>query len=65
MAAENFQPGDVVQLNSGGPKMTIWEKSNNQGWWFCKWFNPAGVLVGEQFPPYALTKLLEDASAGQ
>ena len=39
--AEQFKAGDVVQLKSGGPKMTIREIENWDGgpraW--CKWFH--------------------------
>lgn len=39
--AEQFKPGDVVQLKSGGPKMTIKEVEEWNGamraW--CQWFH--------------------------
>lgn len=31
-----FNVGDVVQLNSGGPKMTVTELAGDQVW--CMWF---------------------------
>lgn len=34
----NFKPGDVVQLKSGGPAMTVSEVSPNVGI-VCHWFN--------------------------
>lgn len=33
-----FKAGDVVELNSGGPVMTILEVKNN-GWVVCEWFD--------------------------
>ena len=36
--SEALKPGDVVQLASGGPEMTIqWEL--NSGGWQCTWFD--------------------------
>jgi uncharacterized protein YodC (DUF2158 family) len=29
--------GDVVRLKSGGPKMTVQERYENE--WLCKWFD--------------------------
>jgi len=41
MATDTFKPGDVVQLKSGGPKMTVTKVDNNAArkptvW--CVWF---------------------------
>lgn len=37
MANETFQPGDIVQLKSGSPKMTVlW---SNDGKTYCFWFD--------------------------
>jgi uncharacterized protein YodC (DUF2158 family) len=33
-----FKVGDVVQLKSGGPFMTI-ESRSQQGGWMCIWFD--------------------------
>jgi uncharacterized protein YodC (DUF2158 family) len=57
--ADDFQPGDVVQLKSGGPKMTIDHTYTNayniRGAW-CTWFdgdNPKG----KWYPLTSLTKV--------
>jgi uncharacterized protein YodC (DUF2158 family) len=34
----SFKPGDVVQLNSGGPKMTV-EAAQSDGSLRCVWFH--------------------------
>jgi uncharacterized protein YodC (DUF2158 family) len=36
--------GDVVQLKSGGPKMTI--LGGNGKHWVCQWFNNTGLDQG-------------------
>jgi uncharacterized protein YodC (DUF2158 family) len=33
-----IQPGDVVQLKSGGPKMTVQELQKDGSAW-CQWFS--------------------------
>ena len=35
--AEKFKIGDIVQLKSGGPKMTI-KAPYSDGDYFCQWF---------------------------
>jgi len=46
--------GDVVQLKSGGPDMTVLEKTREEDlWWLCAWFHGANV-VQESFPEAAL-----------
>ena len=50
--SNNFQPGDVVLLKSGGPKMTVVEVSEGI---VCKWFMK-DVLKSETFEDVALTK---------
>lgn len=37
----NFKVGDVVQLKSGGPRMTI-TYVTERGTFECSWFNDAG-----------------------
>lgn len=34
-----FQLGDVVQLRSGSPKMTVDEDPKNNGKYMCTWFD--------------------------
>jgi uncharacterized protein YodC (DUF2158 family) len=52
---EKFQPGDVVELKSGGPQMTIVKPDQQKGddYYLCTWFKddmpqynsyPAAVL---------------------
>jgi uncharacterized protein YodC (DUF2158 family) len=43
---EQFKVGDIVQLKSGGPKMTV-ESIESTGAAFCVWFDetPQGSLV--------------------
>lgn len=52
-----FVIGDVVQLKSGGPVMTVTSVGDNYGtpavW--CVWFDPKGQQSGT-FPPAALRK---------
>ena len=35
---EQLRLGDVVQLKSGGPLMTI-SDAGSQGYWICSWFD--------------------------
>jgi uncharacterized protein YodC (DUF2158 family) len=57
---EQFQEGDVVQLKSGGPKMTInkiedWD-GGRRAW--CKWFQ--GTDSKEDVFPVSSLKLPDD-----
>ncbi|WP_279483951.1 YodC family protein [Aureimonas sp. SK2] len=36
--AEKFKPGDIVQLKSGGPKMTVDHLDTGDAWVTVKWF---------------------------
>jgi len=57
-----LQPGDVVQLKSGGPKMTVGKPSSGfPNEFFCYWLDPAGALHEKSIPVAALTK--SDSSA--
>jgi uncharacterized protein YodC (DUF2158 family) len=53
----NFKPGDIVQLNSGGPKMTV---SGTKPWngivkvW-CDWFE-GNKKMSDSFPATSLKK---------
>lgn len=38
--ADAFKPGDIVQLKSGGPAMTVSE-ANGRGSYQCEWFKGA------------------------
>ncbi|QTE37218.1 DUF2158 domain-containing protein [Mucilaginibacter gossypii] len=44
---EKIESGDVVQLKSGGPKMTA-ESHGNSGW-HCKWFDGTDLKHGTFF----------------
>ncbi|MBB3996066.1 uncharacterized protein YodC (DUF2158 family) [Sulfitobacter undariae] len=41
--AANFKPGDIVQLKSGGPAMTVSKETGNPGSYayYCEWFKGA------------------------
>lgn len=49
-----FQLGDVVELRSGGPQMTVTGTSQS-GWVMCSWFKD-GKYESGTFPPEALEK---------
>ncbi len=52
-----FCPGQVVQLRSGGPKMTVyWTNTigDFQGKVYCGWFDRLCVLHLDHFPPEVL-----------
>ncbi len=34
-----FKSGDCVELNSGGPKMTVKQEANHNGEVVCAWFD--------------------------
>jgi uncharacterized protein YodC (DUF2158 family) len=43
-----FKVGDVVELKSGGPKMTVARLDGDNKIW-CNWFGDDGKLVGKTF----------------
>ena len=47
MTDNQFKPGDVVSLRSGGPRMTI-ANVNGQGA-FCEWFTDDQQLQSRSF----------------
>ncbi len=47
--AKGFQVGDIVQLNSGGPDMTVQEPGYSAGHVWCQWFGGRKLERG-QFP---------------
>ena len=55
----NLQVGDVVILNSGGPKMTVKELNSN-GRVTCCWFslNPSDGLMSQAFHHQTLQKII-------
>lgn len=59
--ADAFKPGDVVQLKSGGPKMTVvdiaadqYSPSDKPQVW-CTWFDDKKKRESDSFPPESLT----------
>ena len=60
MNGKEFQPGDVVELKSGGPMMTVDEygtfgMGTNKGF-MCIWFEGT-KRKGEVFAPHLLKKV--------
>lgn len=53
--ASKFKVGDVVQLKSGGPAMTV-DELNNSGNYWCVWFKGAsrerGNFASDTLKPY-------------
>ena len=49
----SFKPGDVVQLNSGGPKMTV-VAVQSDGTLSCVWFHEDGKQENGVFAQVAL-----------
>lgn len=49
--AKSIEVGDVVQLKSGGPMMTVIAKQES---FICTWFDYNQVNVGDSFLPDAL-----------
>lgn len=47
MADEQFKPGDVVSLKSGGPQMTIATVDGQSA--FCEWFTDDQEPQGKSF----------------
>jgi uncharacterized protein YodC (DUF2158 family) len=52
-----FEVGDVVSLNSGGPNMTVSEIDGDNV--LCQWFLDDGTGDSESFPKACVT-LIED-----
>lgn len=64
MTGKQFKPGDIVQLKSGGPKMTVEEEDgfhqmiDGPKTYFCTWF--AGAKHNkERFPEMTLQEYTE------
>ena len=50
-----FMAGEVVQLKSGGPKMTV--ENIAHGKVFCQWFDENNNLQRNMFAPESLEKV--------
>ncbi len=61
MAEEQFKSGDVVQLRSGGPKMTV--NDIVSGRVECMWFSEGNKLENGRFNKEAL-KLVTKSNSG-
>jgi uncharacterized protein YodC (DUF2158 family) len=55
VADSMFKKGDVVQLASGGPRMTIYRESEAGQLW-CEWFDAKGNKQSDEFDPATLVK---------
>lgn len=54
-----FKEGDVVQLKSGGPLMTISGESDTPGYYLCTWFDDKNEVTSDSFIS-SILKLAED-----
>lgn len=59
----NFKIGDVVQLKSGGPAMTVSE-TNDAGMVLCTWFNSQNELQKQAFTQEILKAQKKVAKVG-
>jgi len=50
----NFKPGDVVQLKSGGPLMTVTEVGGDPRRVWAVWFDQSGKEQNGSYPETAL-----------
>jgi len=57
--ANQFQPGMVVQLKSGGPLMTISNYSQSQQQFVCQWFLE-GEVKSAFFNPTSIKEVSEN-----
>jgi len=59
--AQKFKVGDIVQLKSGGPKMTVTDDASVGGFIRCNWFAGAKLNHGS-FTPDALLLVSDDGA---
>ena len=52
-----FKPGDVVQLKSGGPRMTVYSVAAS-GTYLCNWFNREGDVWSPQHTSFRAEQLV-------
>lgn len=55
-----FKAGDVVQLKSGGPPMTVRGILTDRPWVATDWFGPTGTLNDSSFPATSLEIIKSD-----
>lgn len=56
--ADNVRAGDIVQLRSGGPKMTVAEAGASSGSILCHWFNQDGGVWTPQHAGFKREQLM-------
>ncbi len=62
---DGFKPGDVVQLKSGGPRMTV--SSIREGRIICEWFTGSERASKREvagFEPAVLVKVPDETKKG-
>jgi len=56
---EKYVVGDIVQLKSGGPRMTVEENSSTTTYVVCQWF-AGNKLERGTFQPESLKKVQDE-----
>lgn len=64
MADSAIKAGDVVQLASGGQKMTAVGESMTPGNWVCEWFDAKNVAKNGEFALTSLVKVPPPSAPG-
>ncbi len=61
---ETLQPGDVVKLNSGGPKLTVFEVAADHV--RCFYYNKvAGTYVSDIQLPFEVLRKVDNSNGGK
>jgi uncharacterized protein YodC (DUF2158 family) len=55
---DRFQIGDSVELNSGGPPMTVYDIGRVTGWLLCQWETTEGKRQEGAFPAVCVRRLV-------
>lgn len=58
----DFKTGDVVQLNSGGPALTVVEKNADENTVAVCWIDEKGGIWRYDFPPECLKEYAHEAA---
>lgn len=64
MADEKFEVGDIAQLKSGGPQMTViavYNDDDDEPSARCAWFSSGGKDMESLFPLQALNNITSEA----